>query len=260
MKIIKLITNRLLVIVFLRYHPKYDFRYFPSNCHSNNIYFRNKNLWWGFLWINPIYDFFQFSRKKRISKWPFQTKCENHILGEFVKIREFILVIIFVIFTENDDFGLKMKILKFSGIRNKVNFNPRGLKLIFNPSRLLSSHCRTLRPAIKFVSISNIWLPEYKYCKNFTGGPTDTWPINFPGQQGTTLRNNRSIYTLRGHHESTYHMSHMSIITVNFQILYGPLFYMTHRLWSLKIESCVEFHQYMTLHFENVSEIFAQGS
>ena len=37
----------------------------------------------------------------------FVQDLKNHLSGEFVKFREFILVIIFVIFTQNDHFGFK---------------------------------------------------------------------------------------------------------------------------------------------------------
>ena len=166
-----------------------------------------------------------FTKKANIEMAISKRKCENHILGEFVKIREFILAIIFVIFSrKNDNFGLKLKILKIFdiGTRNKVNFNPLGLKLIFNPSRLLSSHCRTLRPAIKFVSISNIWLPEYKYCKNeILLGVRQTrgrWTFQVNKGQFCVIivRYTRCVDIMN---------RHMSIITVNFLIPYEPVFY-----------------------------------
>ena len=43
----------------------------------------------------------------------FMKNFENHFKGGFIKIRKFILVIIFVIF---DDLDLKIKISKFLGI------------------------------------------------------------------------------------------------------------------------------------------------
>ena len=45
---------------------------------------------------------------------------ENHMKGELMKIQEFILVIIFVILGPNQNFGLKMQVLKFLGIRPTV--------------------------------------------------------------------------------------------------------------------------------------------
>ena len=56
--------------------PQYDFRDFPENDHFNNGYFSEK-------------------LKK------------NHTLGEFVNIRECTQVIIFVIFLQKRQFGLK---------------------------------------------------------------------------------------------------------------------------------------------------------
>ena len=44
----------------------------------------------------------------------FGKNSKNYIQGEFVKIREFALVIIFVIFPQNDNLGLK--ILNFVGM------------------------------------------------------------------------------------------------------------------------------------------------
>ena len=55
-----------------------------------------------------------------------------HMEGEFVQIRELALVIIFSIFTKNDNFGLKIKILHFLKIRpsayssSTLNFSIRG--------------------------------------------------------------------------------------------------------------------------------------
>ena len=46
----------------------------------------------------------------------FEKNFEYHKSGEFVKVRKFTLVII-VICPKNDNFGLKMKILKFLGIQ-----------------------------------------------------------------------------------------------------------------------------------------------
>ena len=52
--------------------------------------------------------------------------------GEFVQIRELALVIIFSIFTKNDNFGLKMEILHFLEIQpsayssSTLNFSIRG--------------------------------------------------------------------------------------------------------------------------------------
>ena len=43
----------------------------------------------------------------------FKKNFENHLKGGFIKIRKFILVIIFVIF---DDLNLEIKISKFLGI------------------------------------------------------------------------------------------------------------------------------------------------
>ena len=42
---------------------------------------------------------------------------EIHIWGEFIKTKEFTMVIIFVIFHQKYDLGLKMKVLKFLGIQ-----------------------------------------------------------------------------------------------------------------------------------------------
>ena len=42
---------------------------------------------------------------------------EIHIYGEFVKIQEFTQVIIFVIFPQNSNSGLTMKVLKILGIQ-----------------------------------------------------------------------------------------------------------------------------------------------
>ena len=50
------------------------------------------------------------------SHYPNQENRKNHIKGEIEKLQEFTLVIIFVIFLENDNFGSKMKVLKFLGI------------------------------------------------------------------------------------------------------------------------------------------------
>ena len=53
-----------------------------------------------------------------------------HMEGEFVQIRELALVIIFSIFTKNDNFGLKMEILHFLEIQpyssSTLNFSIRG--------------------------------------------------------------------------------------------------------------------------------------
>ena len=54
---------------------------------------------------------FPISPKKTI--WLFLNFFED----EFVKIQEFYQVIIFVIFRENGNLGLKIKILKFLGIQ-----------------------------------------------------------------------------------------------------------------------------------------------
>ena len=59
---------------YLRIHPKYDFRNFPENEHFDNGYFREKKI------------------KK------------SHI--KFVRIQEFTLVIISVIFPQNDNFEI----------------------------------------------------------------------------------------------------------------------------------------------------------
>ena len=42
---------------------------------------------------------------------------KNHIYGEFLRIREFTLAIIFAIFPKNGKFRLKTKIMKFHGIQ-----------------------------------------------------------------------------------------------------------------------------------------------
>ena len=54
---------------------------------------------------------------------------KNHIMGEFVKIRKFILVIILLFSLKNDLFGLEIKILKFLGIQPiyKLQFCPKKL-------------------------------------------------------------------------------------------------------------------------------------
>ena len=44
--------------------------------------------------------FLNFSRKYQLSEWSFHENRENHIMAEFVNIREFILVMIFVIFPQ----------------------------------------------------------------------------------------------------------------------------------------------------------------
>ena len=42
---------------------------------------------------------------------------ENQIWSEFVKFQEFTLIIIFMIFPQNDNLSLQMKILSFLGIQ-----------------------------------------------------------------------------------------------------------------------------------------------
>ena len=65
------------------------FSRFSWNGHSKNDYFHEKNL--------------------------------KNISGEFVKIEEFTLVIIFVIFHQKWKLRLKMEVLKFLGIHPKLN-------------------------------------------------------------------------------------------------------------------------------------------
>ena len=53
-----------------------------------------------------------FHKNSRYRNGQFEENRENHIKGEFVQIREFTLVIIFMIFHQNDNWGLKMEIWK----------------------------------------------------------------------------------------------------------------------------------------------------
>ena len=60
--------------------------------------------------------------------------------GEFVKIEEFTLVIIFVIFLQNDNLGLKMKVLKFLGIQP----NHELLNIIYDQMKSLFMGLHTM--------------------------------------------------------------------------------------------------------------------
>ena len=51
---------------------------------------------------------------------PIVFTLKNHKKGEFVKIKEFTLVIIFAIFLKNDNLGLNTKILYYLGIQSIV--------------------------------------------------------------------------------------------------------------------------------------------
>ena len=76
--------------------------------------------------LNMIFKIFHENNHYRNGH--FQGNRKNHIKGEFLKIREFSLVIRFVTFPlKNVSFGLKMKVLKFHGIQ--PNYNSRNVIL-----------------------------------------------------------------------------------------------------------------------------------
>ena len=63
-----------------------------------------------------------FHGNSHFRKSNFQKNSEKHTKGEFVKIREFTQVIIFVIIPQNSILGLKMKVLKFLGIQPTIGY------------------------------------------------------------------------------------------------------------------------------------------